>query len=234
MKTSTGQMAALLLGLAAASGCGNEGSGPDVTGDCAKGSGIICTIAGTGTAGDGADRKAALKTNIYLPQDVGVAPAPDGRVFVLDWNNHRVRVIENDGTMTIVAGIGELGLMADTDVTNRLNHPTSVTFDQQGHLVIAAWHNSRIKTVDLSDPTFPITDVCGTGGRGFMGDGGPADVAVLNLPVAVVFDASWNMIIADQANNRLRMVDHATNVITTIAGGGACPTAPCALGDGGP
>ena len=125
----TSGIAALLFAatVAGAAGCGSGGDS-----SCKPASGVICTIAGTGTAGDGADHQSALKTNIYLPQDVTVAPPPDGRVFVVDWNNHRIRVIEHDGTMTIVAGIGELGLMSDSMVTDRLNHPTNVAFDAQG------------------------------------------------------------------------------------------------------
>jgi hypothetical protein len=225
--------------LAALAGCGGTGStGGELT-TCGHLPGNICTIAGTGTAGDGADRISALKTNLYLPQDVTIAP--DGRPFVVDWNNHRIRVIENDGTMTIVAGIGELGPAADDPTTDRLNHPTNVTFDQNGALVIAAWHNSRIKIVDLatcgSDPaSCDVVDMCGNGMRAFSGDGGPATMAALNLPVAVVYDAGWNLIIADQANDRLRKVDAATGNISTIAGVGPCtdPSGVCALGDGGP
>jgi sugar lactone lactonase YvrE len=231
MTLSTKRLASLaLLTAGAALGCG--GGTPSGGASCAAESGNICTIAGTGTAGDGADQQSALKTNLYLPQDVTVAP--DGRVYVVDWNNHRIRRIETDGTMTIVAGIGELGLSADDPTTGRLNHPTNVTFDALGNLVIAAWHNSRIKTVDLA--TLDITDMCGNGMRAFSGDGGPATAAALNLPVAVVYDAQWNLIIADQANDRLRKVDAVTGIITTIAGQAPCVGTPdmCPLGDGGP
>jgi sugar lactone lactonase YvrE len=193
---------------------------------------VICTVAGTGIAGDGADDLPALATRLYLPQDVTVAP--DGRLFIVDWNNHRVRSREDNGTLHIIAGIGELGPSADDPTTNRLNHPTQVTFDSEGRLVIAAWHNSRIKTVDLA--TGEIVDTCGTGARGFGGDGGPAAAAILNLPVAVAFNAAGDMIISDQANDRLRKVDHQTGMISTIAGVGPCSaTGECpALGDGGP
>jgi len=189
-------------------------------------------VAGTGIAGDGADDQPALQTRIYLPQDVSIGP--DGRLYVVDWNNHRIRVRQDDGTLHIIAGTGELGPMSDDPSTGRLNHPTQVTFDGAGHLVIAAWHNSRIKTMD--PVTGALLDVCGTGARGFAGDGGPASAAVLNLPVAVVFDTGGNMFISDQANDRIRRVDAVTGTISTIAGVGPCldPTACPALGDGGP
>jgi hypothetical protein len=202
---------------------------------CAAGQ--ICTVAGTGIAGDGADLLAALDTRLYLPQDTTFGP--DGRLYVVDWNNHRIRVIEADGRMRIVAGIGELDPSSDDPSTNRLNHPTNVAFDPLGlpsELVIAAWHNSRIMRADIA--TGAVIDMCGTGKRGFGGDGGPAGIATLDLPVGVVFDRDGNLLIADQANQMIRRVERATDVISTIAGIGHCADTvnpdPCQLNDGGP
>ena len=164
---------------------------------------------------------------------------PDGRLYVVDWNNHRIRVIDEQGVMHIVAGIGELGPSVDDPSSDRLNHPTNVTFDPMGapdELVIAAWHNSRVLKVQLG--TDALVEVCGTGKRGFGGNGGPADAATLDLPVAVVYDHDGNLLIADQANQMVRKVDRATDVITTIAGTGHCADAvnpdPCVVNDGGP
>jgi hypothetical protein len=228
----------LALGLALASGCGRlkeDRADVQVATLCA--SGHICTLAGTGIAGDGQDDQPALATRLYLPQDITVGP--DGQLYVADWNNHRIRVVRDDGTMHIVAGIGELGASVDDPSVNRLNHPTNVAFDPMappGEMIIAAWHNSRIKKVDLA--TAAVVDVCGTGKRGFAGNGGPAAMATLDLPVAVVFDAAGDMLIADQANQMIRKVDRATDVITTIAGVGHCADSvnpnPCVINDGGP
>lgn len=238
----TAAVAACLLTLG--SGCGDNLGLPE-DGDlpgCDRVPGHICTVAGTGIAGDGADGLGPLATRLYLPQDVTVAPEPDGRLFVVDWNNHRIRVVDHDGVMRIVAGAGELGPSVDDPSSNRLNHPTGVTFDASGgaatlgQMVVAAWHNSRVKTVDLS--TGEIVDVCGNGKRGFGGNGGPAATATLDLPVAVAFDRAGNLLISDQANQMIRRVDRATGIIETIAGSGHCADAvnplPCVLNDGGP
>jgi streptogramin lyase len=103
-------------------------------------------------------------------------------------------------------------------------------------MIIAAWHNSRVKKCDLA--TSSLVDIAGTGKRGFGGNGGPALQAILDLPVAVVFDAAGDMLIADQANQMIRKVDRATNIITTIAGVGRCADSvnpnPCIINDGGP
>lgn len=204
------------------------------------GPGQICTVAGTGIAGDGLDALPARNTRLYLPQDTTVGP--DGRLYVVDWNNHRIRVIDVDSRMHIVAGIGELGPSVDDPSSDRLNHPTQLTFDPMGApdaMIIAAWHNSRIKKGTASTGgADSLINLCGNGKRGFGGNGGPADVATLDLPVAVVFDSAGNMLIADQANQMIRKVDRATSTITTIAGLGHCADAvnpdPCVLHDRGP
>ena len=75
-----------------------------------------------------------------------------------------------------------------------------------------------------------ITTAVGAGKRGFAGDGGPADRAVLNGPFDVGFDASGNLYFSDTFNHRIRRVDAGTGMITTCAGSGEVGYS----GDGGP
>ncbi len=65
-----------------------------------------------------------------------------------------------------------------------------------------------------------ITTVAGNGILGYSGDGGPATAAKLHLPGKVITDASGNIYIADSWGHRVRKVDNATGIITTIAGTG--------------
>ena len=74
-----------------------------------------------------------------------------------------------------------------------------------------------------------INTVAGNGSAAFGGDAGPATAAQLNTPYAVATDAHGNVYIADQSNNRIRKIDVATGVISTIAGTGVGDWA----GDGG-
>ena len=148
-----------------------------------------------------------LATRLYLPQDMTVGP--DGRLYVVDWNNHRIRVIGADGVMHIVAGIGELGPSVDDPSTDRLNHPTNVAFDPMGppdELWIAAWHNSRVKTATSSRTPWTSAEPASAA----SGATAARPRATLDLPVAVVFDADGSMLIADQANQMIRRVDQAT------------------------
>jgi sugar lactone lactonase YvrE len=77
------------------------------------------------------------------------------------------------------------------------------------------------RIIRLEPRTHAATVFAGTGKAGFSGDGGPADQAQLNIPMCGVIDPSGkSMVIADLVNQRVRRIDLATKVITTIAGNG--------------
>ena len=64
-----------------------------------------------------------------------------------------------------------------------------------------------------------ITTIAGTGEPGCSGDGGPALKACLNEPKSITI-AGRALYIADSENHRIRKVDLATDLITTVAGEG--------------
>ncbi|TLY15705.1 MAG: hypothetical protein E6K69_05635, partial [Nitrospirae bacterium] len=99
-----------------------------------------------------------------------------------------------------------------------LNFPSAVAVDERGNLYIADTMNYRVRKVDAV--TGIISTVAGTGQCRFSGDGGPAVVAALNEPVALAVDGEGHLYIADQSNNRVRMVDLNTGVMATVAGTG--------------
>ena len=74
-----------------------------------------------------------------------------------------------------------------------------------------------------------ITTAVGTGEKGFAGDGGPATEARLNGPFDVAFDRNGNLYFSDTFNHRIRRVEAATGLISTIAGNGEAGYS----GDGG-
>lgn len=69
-------------------------------------------------------------------------------------------------------------------------------------------------------PTYTITTVAGNNTAGYSGDAAAATAAELDLPAAVWVDSKGNLYIADQANNRIRMVTASTGNITTVVGNG--------------
>ncbi len=65
-----------------------------------------------------------------------------------------------------------------------------------------------------------ITTIAGTGAGSFGGDGGPATNAKLYYPTGVCLDRDGNIFLADGVNQRIRRIDGATGIITTVAGNG--------------
>lgn len=184
-------------------------------------SGRVCTVAGTGEGGFGGDGRPATEAELWFPIDVTVAP--DGALFIADFNNHRVRRIGTDGLITTVAGSGVLdGVTPGPARESGMNHPTHVMIDADGSIVISAWHNSRVVRVDLA--TEELTLVAGDGRRSYAGDGGPPLDAALDLPVAVVPDPDGGLLLSDQVNQVIRRID-PDGVITTVAG--TCRTGTC-------
>jgi DNA-binding beta-propeller fold protein YncE len=98
-----------------------------------------------------------------------------------------------------------------------LNFPSAVTVDSLGTLFIADTLNHRVRRVDSH--TGIIQTIAGTGQSKWTGDGGPGVSASLNEPVALALNGRF-LYIADQSNNRIRMLDLESGVITTVAGTG--------------
>jgi sugar lactone lactonase YvrE len=101
----------------------------------------------------------------------------------------------------------------------KLSKPRGICVDAAGTIFIADAENNRIRKVDAD--TGMITTVAGNGDRGYDGDDGPAIGAELNKPNDLWVDTSGNIYIADTENHRIRRVDAATGLITTVAGNGS-------------
>jgi DNA-binding beta-propeller fold protein YncE len=132
-------------------------------------------------------------------------------------------------TVTVVAGTGEKGYSGDgsSALDARLDNPFDLAFSPDGSLVFSDTFNHCIRRIDAVSGI--ISTICGTGERGFAGDGGPAIRAQLNEPYGVVVDRLGRVFFADRRNGRVRVID-TMGIVTTAAGDGAGVFS----GDGGP
>ena len=187
---------------------------------------IIDAFAGTGEEGFHGDGEPATEAQFRGPG--GIALDSAGNVYVADANNRRVRRIDTTGTVTTIAGTGELGSAGDGGlaVEAQLFVPTDIAFDGSGNLYIAEAAGNRVRKIDT---TGRISTIAGTGEKGSEGDGGQAVEAQLNRPLAMTVDEEGNVFIGEYNGYRVRKVD-LEGVITTIAGTGIKGGA----GDGGP
>ncbi|MEZ4364700.1 MAG: DUF4215 domain-containing protein [Kofleriaceae bacterium] len=188
--------------------------------------GIISTRAGSGVGGFAGDGGPALAARLVSTSSLALGPA--GELLVADSGNHRIRKVDPmTGVISTILGNGRFTRDGDGGAATSatLGLLGSVAVAASGDLYIAAYQANVIRKVDAA--TGLISTIAGRGLAGFSGDGGPAVEADLASPQAVALDEAGAIYVADSSNHRVRRIDPATGVITTIAGGGTG-------GDGGP
>lgn len=180
--------------------------------------GIISTIAGTGSNVYNGDNIPALSAQIS-PKSLALDAA--GNIYFCDYLSNRIRKITlSTGLVTTIAGDGTYGFFGDNGpaISAQFRGPAGIAIDTSGNIFIADKLNNRIRKIDAISGI--ITTIVGTATPGSTGDNGPASAAQLNQPVCVSIDAAGNLLIADKNNYKIRKVDAATGIITTVAGNG--------------
>ena len=177
-------------------------------------SGMITTIAGTGSPDWGGDGGPAVEAHLNYPSDLECDGK--GNLYISDRSNNRIRKVNSKGVISTIAGLGVPAFGGDFGPATEafLKYPFGIELDHKGNLYIADRGNNRIRKVD---PQGIITTVAGDGTHFFAGDYGPATRASLAYPTDVVADNRGNLYIADRNNNRIRRVDHL-GIMTTVMG----------------
>jgi hypothetical protein len=157
-------------------------------------SGIISTVAGGGSGGDG-----SLAVNAGLTRPVGVAVDGHDNLFNVDGDRIR-EVTAATGIISTVAGVGYGGAGGDGGlaINAQLNGPLNVAVDAFDNFYIADYSNSVIRKVTAA--TDVITIVAGNGTAGYSGDGSAVTTAELNYPTEVAADSLGDLYIADCYN----------------------------------
>jgi len=173
----------------------------------AAGPGVITTVAGNGISGYTGDGGPA--TSAELDVSGGVAVDAAGNLYIAGLN--RVRKVDQNGTITTVAGNGNPGWTSGDGgpAISAALGVGGIAVDAAGNLYII--DGNRVRKVDHNGI---ITTVAGNGNPGYSGDGGPATSAELCSPQRVALDVYGDLYIADTFNYCIRKVD-ASGVITT-------------------
>ena len=163
--------------------------------------GMISTIVGDGVQGFAGDGGAATAAEIDTP--MGLAVGGDGRIFVADSHNERIRVVGTDGTISTFAGNGVQGFAGDGGAATaaKLSLPRGLLVTAGGAVIFADSNNQRIRSVDAGGM---ISTIVGSGVQGGANDGGLASAAGLNTPRGVVMSMYGAPVYADALNHLVR------------------------------
>jgi len=114
--------------------------------------GIITTVAGDGTAGYSGDGGAATAARLDTPSSVAVDGF--GNIFISDWANHVIRMVDTAGIIHTIAGTGVKGYDNDNVSARaaRLNVPWEIAVNNRGDVIVADANNFRIRRIHAATP----------------------------------------------------------------------------------
>jgi sugar lactone lactonase YvrE len=178
--------------------------------------GMARTVAGTGQPGYSGDGGPAVSARLASPNHLAVAA--DGTIYIADSGNSVVRKVSGDGIITTVAGSGERGFGGDGGpaLEARFDGLSAIALDAAGAIYVADFENDRIRKITAAGV---VSTVAGTGESRRNGEGIAATAANIGQPTGVAVDDRGFLYIADQANNRIRLVT-PDGILHTIAGTG--------------
>ena len=192
--------------------------------------GIITTVAGTGTGGD----QVGVATSSRLKYPKGVAVDASDNIYICDeFNNKIKKVTVSTGNMAVYAGTGTNGYSGDgaAATSAKINGPYACAFNAAGDLFFVDNTNAVIRKITKS--TGFISTVAGKGTNGYTGDGAAATAAELANPRGIAVDqTTGDFYISDANNEVIRKVTISTGFITTVAGVNSANPAQH-TGDGG-
>ncbi len=156
-------------------------------------------------------------SHLDLPRDVAIDKS--GCAYISDTGHRRVlKYNPADGKVSVFAGTGAEDFSGDGGLATeaRFRVPWGLAVDKAGNVYITDERDHRVRKVNAADGV--ISTIAGSGVGGFGGDNGPATAAQLYQPEGVAVDDVGNVYIADRGNSRIRKVNAADGVISTIAG----------------
>ena len=181
--------------------------------------GIISTVAGTGTAGFSGDGGPGTKAQLHQPHSILFDR--DGTLLICDIGNQRIRRLHLDTRIIeTYAGTGEAAATPEGAPVHGtpLKGPRTLAMARNGDLYLALREGNAIIRIDAKTQTLHL--VAGTGKAGYSGDGGPALDATLGGPKGLAYDGRDSLYLADTENHVIRRIDLKTGIISTVLGTG--------------
>ncbi|MDD2765679.1 MAG: immunoglobulin domain-containing protein [Opitutaceae bacterium] len=160
--------------------------------------GVVTTLAGLAGV-PGSANGAGILARFSSPEGVTVDGA--GNVYVADTNNHTIRKITPDGTVSTLAGLaGTSGTGDGAGSAARFQYPSDLMVDGSGNLFVADTDNHAIRKLTSAGLTGTVAGLTGTSGSA----DGVGSTARFLYPTGVAVDSTGNIYIADTSNHTIR------------------------------
>ncbi len=138
----------------------------------------------------------------------GIAVAGDGTVYLADTAGSTLRIISNEGSMSILAGSpSQSGYTDGPGEEARITAPGAIAIGPGGHLWVAGSH-----VVWTVTPEGWVTTLGGSPpSRGSIG--GTGSDARFSRPIAITSDGTGNLFVADTINHTVRRITSGGEVL---------------------
>ncbi len=179
-----------------------------------------------GFAGDGGPATSAL---LSCPQGVALDAAKN--LYISDGTNYRIRVVNTQGTTQTLLGVSicagciqtVLGTGTNfcdpisTGITSRIGLPIgSGDLDSSGNLYIPIYGCNSVWKLNTAGVPSVLANT--SFAAGYSGDGGLATSATMRGPFTLKRSSSGDIYVTDTSNSVVRLIDHVTGNISTVAG----------------
>jgi sugar lactone lactonase YvrE len=172
--------------------------------------GAVTTLAGV--AGEGSVNGALGAARFIAPADVVVAA--NGTMYVADADDHTIRKIATDGTVSTFAGASQSpGSANGAGSAARFQEPTGLAIDGAGNLYVADMRNHTIRKIT---PAGNVSTFAGTAGAAGATNGA-GTAAKFSTPTGVAVDTAGNVYVADKGNRLVRKIT-PDGTVSTLAG----------------
>jgi glucose/arabinose dehydrogenase len=157
--------------------------------------GVVTTYAGSKATLSG--YKDGFRTEALFDQPIDICVGPDGALYVAEYDNHTIRKISLDGTVSTFAGNGQYGNLDGNGSRATFYFPSGIAISTDGTLYVADEGNNRIREISKSGH---VTTIAGSSRGNADGDG--MDARFFG-PLDIIVSADGSLIVSDSNNHRI-------------------------------